>query len=306
MIGVAGLTPAWQQIMVFDDLQANEVNRAKEIHWCASGKVLNCGLAIHRLKGGVVTFSPAGGINGNAMKQSFLSSGARAIWIDSEVETRVCTTLISHADNSITELVENSRGIPTRELDAYLRCFAQSAGELSLLVVTGSLPDGTDPGYYREILKRSPVPAICDFRGPGLLACLDLHPLLVKPNRAELETTLGRKLDNEKELLAGMRELIEAGAQWVLITQGAGEILLASETESFKYSPLEVPVVNSIGCGDCFTAGLAWAIDQGKSIPDAVPFGIAAAADNLQQLLPALLDPQRVTELAKQVVQLDV
>ncbi|MEZ6044870.1 MAG: PfkB family carbohydrate kinase [Planctomycetaceae bacterium] len=301
MICVAGLTPAWQQILVFEQLFVNEVNRAQSAHWCASGKVLNCGLAIHALKGESVTISPAGGMNGEAMKASFLKSGAHAIWLDSKVETRVCTTVISQSDRSITELVENSRPMPAAELESYLKCIHQVSDEVDMMVLTGSLPDETDPEFYRRILSRCTKPAILDIRGPGLKATLDMKPLVVKPNRSELETTLERELESEADLLAGMQELISAGAQWVLITNGKNDVYLASSEEAYRYQTLQVPVVNAIGCGDCFTAGLALAIDQGKSIPDAVPYGIAAAADNLQQLLPAQLDEQRVQELAGKV-----
>jgi len=41
VILVAGLTPAWQQILRFDDFRPGEVNRASEVQWCCSGKVLN-------------------------------------------------------------------------------------------------------------------------------------------------------------------------------------------------------------------------------------------------------------------------
>ncbi len=53
MILAAGLSPAWQQIVVLGSLAVGEVNRARDVRWCASGKVLNVGLALHCL-----TFSP--------------------------------------------------------------------------------------------------------------------------------------------------------------------------------------------------------------------------------------------------------
>ena len=49
MILAAGLSPAWQQIMTLAELRIGEVNRARDVQWCASGKVLNVGLALHRL-----------------------------------------------------------------------------------------------------------------------------------------------------------------------------------------------------------------------------------------------------------------
>ena len=53
VILAAGLTPAWQQILVFERFSPGEVNRATQAVWCASGKVLNVGCALHHLRGNV-------------------------------------------------------------------------------------------------------------------------------------------------------------------------------------------------------------------------------------------------------------
>jgi hypothetical protein len=55
MIVVAGLTPAYQQIMVHDTLRPGEVNRARDVRWCASGKVLNVAVALARFGGPLLT-----------------------------------------------------------------------------------------------------------------------------------------------------------------------------------------------------------------------------------------------------------
>ena len=62
MILSAGLTPAWQQILVFDQVRWGEVNRAREVAWCGSGKVLNAGMAAHHLGGPGLTLAPLGGL----------------------------------------------------------------------------------------------------------------------------------------------------------------------------------------------------------------------------------------------------
>ena len=56
----AGLTPAWQQILVFEGFRYGEVNRAAEVHWCASGKVFNAGIGAARLGGPSLTLAVVG------------------------------------------------------------------------------------------------------------------------------------------------------------------------------------------------------------------------------------------------------
>ena len=83
MILVAGLTPAWQQIAVLDRLQTGGVNRAREVHWCASGKVLNVGLALTELGASVQTLSLVGnGPAGAAMRRDMNAANVRVEWIE--------------------------------------------------------------------------------------------------------------------------------------------------------------------------------------------------------------------------------
>jgi fructose-1-phosphate kinase PfkB-like protein len=143
---------------------------------------------------------------------------------------------------------------------------------------------------------------VLDFRGEGLLKTLDLKPLVVKPNREELAQTVGRSLENDVQLIDAMRSLNRRGAQWVVITQGRGPIWATSETQAYRFQPLIAEkVVNPIGCGDAMTAGIAWAIRDGRNMVDVFRFGIAAATDNLRRVETCRLDPQRVDRLAGQV-----
>src|SRR5690606_5148475 len=142
-------------------------------------------------------------------------------------------------------------------------------------------------------------------RGEELIEALKERPFLVKPNRAELARTVGRELLTEEDTILAMRELNRQGAEWVIITHGPDAVLASHETECLKLSPPEVPVVNPIGCGDSFAAGLAWGFSEGRSPVDCLKLGIAAAAENLTQLLPARLDRESVLKRA-QTVQSEV
>ncbi|MBM3971725.1 MAG: hypothetical protein FJ302_17970, partial [Planctomycetes bacterium] len=84
------------------------------------------------------------------------------------------------------------------------------------------------------------------------------------------------------------------GAEWVVVTNGGNEVFASRLEERLRYQPPRVNVVNPIGCGDCFTAGLAWALQRGEDMPAAIRAGIAAAAQNAEQLLPARLDAKLV------------
>ncbi len=316
-IVVAGLSPAWQQILVLDALRVGEVNRAREVQWCASGKVLNVAIALAHLANhneGAVNSRVLSVIGPRAcqtIQPELEALGARCRWIETQSETRICTTILDQGGGLTTELVENAPPLLPDEIVRFRQAFAAEAADAEVAVLTGSLPPVTQPReetcsqettFYCELLKTTPARAVLDVRGPELLATLECRPFCVKPNREELGQTLGRPLNSDSDVHAAMRYLNEKGAQWVVITQGADPVWLSGEGKLYVLQPPYIErVVNPIGSGDCLAAGIAWSIARGRDMPEAVRFGIAAAADNVGQMLPARLSLQRIEELERLV-----
>lgn len=287
MILAAGLSPAWQQTLVFDDFREGEVNRASEAVWCASGKVLNVGCAVHHIGTASHTLSLAGGLPGQALREDFARMGVPATWIETSTPSRVCTTILDRGRQVSTELVENAASVSLDELTTFRFAFAGLVKEAERIVLSGSLPEGTPPDFYRSLLEQTDRPALLDFRGDELRHCLSLKPWLVKPNRAELAATVGEPLVTEADLLSAMQQLRSAGAEYVVVTDGPHAVWVAGPQGVARFHPPVVEVVNPIGCGDCFAAGLAIAWHEGRRWDDAVEWAITVAAENARHLLPA-------------------
>lgn len=308
MILSAGLTPAWQQVIVFDAFRYGEVNRAREVHWITSGKVFNAAIAVHRLGGPGLALAPVGGPPLEPIEQDLGRLGVAARFVVTRSPTRICTTIIDLAGRKITELVENGQPLTAEELAAFRDAYAEEAARADVAIVIGSLPAGTPTSYYRELVERTPCPAVLDFRGEGLLSVLDLKPYVVKPNREELAQTVGRALATDEDLLEAMQSLNRRGAQWVLVTHGDGPVWVTTETSAWRAHPIPVAsqdVVNPIGCGDALTAALACTLRAGGSVLDGVRLGLAAAHANLRQRLQCRFDARDVRTAADRV-RLDV
>lgn len=301
MILAAGLTPAWQQILVFDQLFLGEVNRAAEVHCCASGKVLNVGVALHHLGAASRTLAAGGGWSLAAMQGDLQQLGVPCRWITTASPTRVCTTVLDSGGQMTTELVENSPEFSADELAQYQHAYLEEAATAEVVVLSGSLPAKTPETYYRDLVARTPGRVVLDVRGAELLHALQSKPFLVKPNRAELAKTLNRNLRHDADLQTAMLELNAGGARWVVITDGPHAVWVSSASQIWKVQPPAIDVVNPIGSGDALAAGIAAGLDAGVEVLWAVRQGVAAAVDNATQLLPCRLDPQRVGELQKSV-----
>ena len=302
-IVAAGLTPAWQQTLCFDRLQPGEVNRARRVHWCGSGKVLNVGAALGMLGAPAVVVAPLGGPIVESIEQEFAALGLCGRWQRTPHSTRVCTTLLDESTGVATELVENAAPLDDDSLVAFRAHVAEVARDASVVVLSGSLPANVSATLYRDLLRLTSAQAILDARGPELMAALECRPLVVKPNREELGRTVGRRLESTFDVLAAMHELNATGAQWVVVTQGAGPVLATSDGRSYQADPPhDEQVVNPIGCGDSLAAGLAAGLAGGFSVLEALPLGMGAAAANLHTPLPARFDRDLALRLARGVV----
>ncbi|MEK6250206.1 MAG: 1-phosphofructokinase family hexose kinase, partial [Planctomycetales bacterium] len=284
MILSAGLSPAWQHVLLVEDLRSGEVNRIKQSQWCAAGKVLNVAVALQRLGADSRSLTLVGGISGEAIKRGL--DDLDTAWVEASVATRVCTSLIDTSRSIVTELVESAGKIEQPELDAFIKTFSREATDASFVVFTGSLPAGTPSTFCRDLMPLTKARFILDIRGAELTEALAQRPFMIKPNRSELISTLHRDIHNEDDLLEVMRGLNQLGAEWVMITDSDKAVYVTSLSEIYRLQPPQVPVVSPIGCGDCMAAGLATALDQGRDWPDALRFCVAVAAAKLGSPLP--------------------
>lgn len=301
MIFAAGLSPAWQQILQFEQLERGEVNRATETHWCASGKVINVGIAAKALGSRVSLLSTIGGLTGEAIAKEVEGYDILTDWVHVDQPTRVCTTILE-SDGTTTELVENTGIINSEELDEFVEKFRIHSQVADVSVLTGSIPPNAGNDYYAKLIRHLPGRFILDIRGEGLVQTLPYCPFLVKPNREELEQTVGSKLESTEEILDAMRTLNGWGAEWVVVSNGPENLLLTSREEAWCFTPPEVQVVNPIGCGDCLAAGIAVAISEEMTVPEAVKFGTSVATVNALQILPAKVQRDQSAEIAGRVV----
>jgi tagatose 6-phosphate kinase len=301
MILAAGLTPAFQQVLTFDTFTPGEVNRAREVQWCASGKVLNVARALYHLGVPSRALTVVGGNTGAAIERDFQRLGIAARWIVGTTPTRVCTTILDSTRKEATELVPNAAELTAAERDAFIAAYAEEAAAADLVVLIGSLPVGTATDFYRRLLQETRGRAILDVRGPELLDVVAARPFLVKPNRAELAQTFGRGLQSDDQLLATMKELNHRGAEWVVVTSGRNPLFVSSMQGCYRLHPPAQGVVNPIGCGDCMAAGIAAALAKGSGPLDAIRYGAAVAAEKVSQALPGVVAEPRVQALVNGV-----
>jgi 1-phosphofructokinase len=162
------------------------------------------------------------------------------------------------------------------------------------IVLSGSLPPGTPPGWYAELvatLRSTGARIAVDTSEGPLLALLesgrDAAPDLLKPNAEELAqitgTTEEAVLGDPEVALAAVRELHTRGVAEVLLTLGSeGAVLSTADGGLWSALPPRITVRSTVGAGDSSLAGYVLADLAGappaERLRTAVAYGAASAS----------------------------
>lgn len=300
-----GLTPALQRTMLFDSLEVDEVNRARQVVESAAGKSLNTARALAVLGTQAQTAGFNGGETGRAINGFLKAYGVTSALTPMNADTRVCTTLIDRAAGTVTELVEEAPDPGRTAVARFVRKNVRLMREASTLVISGTLPPFVGDDFYVGFVRaaaRAGVPVVIDSQKAALINVLFERPLVAKLTVRELEATLKEPMSTERRLLRGMRDLMGMGAQNVFVTQGGRAAYLLTPKQSWRLTPPEIACrTNPIGSGDCTTAGLVHALLLGKNVSEAACFGLACGSANVESLTPADLRVARARALLRGV-----
>jgi len=137
-----------------------------------------------------------------------------------------------------------------------------------------------------------------DIKGEDLKRSLPYCPNIIKPNLSEFVFTylphLTVKESEENNEIRDvvkekMKELYENYQTTCIITRGKFPVWIYSDEGFHEVKTISTKPVNTIGCGDSLTAGLAYHTQMGKSVREALEIGITYAAKNAQVLTPGSL-----------------
>ena len=300
MILCLGTTPADQRTMTFASLQLDAVNRAASVTRTASGKSINAARVARTLGADVLATGFLGGDAARFMRRDLDAAGIRHDFVDVTPPTRACITVVDESAGTATELIEESKQVEPEawdrlvdRLDAHLR----TAG---VLVLSGTLTPGAPQDFYGRCVARAAlhgVRTIVDASGEPLKQALAAKPFIVKPNRAELGRTLGMDTSTDAGLRDAMRHVLSWGVQWVVVTMGRDGAIASDDNAFWHVGTPQVQVVNPIGSGDSFAAGLAVALTCGPPMPEALVVGAACGVANAMTRVAGHVEPNDVATI---------
>jgi 1-phosphofructokinase len=180
----------------------------------------------------------------------------------------------------VTEL--NESGVPVDDalLAKMVDLAVTHAEDSDFLVLSGSVPPGCPQDIYRTLINAVEglgCRCVLDADGERLVYGLEARPFMIKPNRFELETMTGRKLDSVAEIRDAARHYIHQGVEVVAVSLGAdGAIILRGEDA--LYAPkLNIEVKSTVGAGDSMVAALVAGFMAENDLEETFRMGMACA-----------------------------
>lgn len=255
--------------------------RCSQPRFDPGGGGLNVARAIQRLGGQATAFWSCGGPLGQFLAKLLDDEGVTHRPINISGMTRENLIVFENAGQTQYRFCMPGPQISRNELDLFLRELQDLDPATGYLVLSGSLPSGVDEDLYAQFARAVPntCRVVLDTSGHALQRGMEGPVYLIKPNLQELGTAVGQEVESDSEIVAASRQLIQQGKAQVVVTSlgsGGGVLVTADHFESVRAPTVRVRT--KVGAGDCMVAGLVLSLTRGRSVPEAVRFGVAAGS----------------------------
>lgn len=280
-ITAIGANPAWQKVLQFSQMRYNAVNRADRMWAFASGKGINFVRAANYwgvAEAEVVQF--AGGDNGKLLLDDLAKEALNGKTFAGISPTRCCTTLLSLADNAMTEIIEPSQSPGIDAENAALDYIKTASMQADGAALCGQLPSGMNIDFYvktvRMFVEQGKNVLIDSYKNIADVLTVCRNGIL-KINAEELRALSGVECVPEAIKMLLQKFPLDC----VAITDGAERAFLGNSSGIYTYNvPRVKEVVNPVGSGDTVSAVFFSEYLAGTTPEKAFAAGIAAASAN--------------------------
>lgn len=242
------------------------------------GGGINVARAIIKLGGDATAIFPSGGYTGKYFNHLMEEEGVPSIIIETANETRENIIILDESSNN-----QYRFGMPGTELSEkeWKQCLEKAAQikDAEFIVASGSLPPGVPLDIYAQlakIAKRMHAKFIVDTSGEALTQAADEGVYLLKPNLAELSSLAGKKELQPGEVKNIAAEIIKKGkCEVMVVSMGASGAMLVTKNMNEIIATPPALKKSTVGAGDSMVAGIIFYLSHGKSLQEAVRYGVA-------------------------------
>ncbi len=283
MIYTLTLNPCTDKTVTVENFEIGATNRISSYQKSVCGKGINTSVVIKNLGREVFAFSFEYE-KGESVKDFLNSKGIQNHCVKVKGELRTNVKIYDPISGITTEINEKGGNIPKEKLEELICSILSMVKRGDIFVMSGSVPNGISRNIYAELittLKACGVYTILDADGELLANGIKSAPNMIKPNRNELSSLLGKEIKSKEAAVSAAKELCLKGIESVCISLGKDGAVLVHQNEAFHaYNDLEV-IKGTVGAGDSMVAGFAIGALENLSFIDSLQMASAAAAGSV-------------------------
>jgi ribokinase len=242
------------------------------------GKGANQAVALARLGGSVEMIGMVGDdANGKMFKDIFKKEGIVGKNIFTTKKALTATAMIQinkHAQNRIVVIPGANFEFSLNDLKKVESQLKNSNLVVTQLELTPAVEEAIINMCFKHKvpLQLNPAPAY------KLSSDILSKVTYLTPNELELSILTGIKTDNLENVEKAVKKLLKLGVKNVITTLGGNGAMMGNK-DGVKHIPgYKVKVIDTVGAGDAFNGGFAFAITNGYTIEQAVRFANAVGA----------------------------
>ena len=277
MILTVCLNPCTDVTIEVDSLNIGKINHVKSKTLSFTGAALNVAIGVARLKGQSHATGFMYNENGLLFEQALDREGVPSVFIWNKGRVRENYKFIDNK-SMLTEVNDIGESISENKQTELIDLVSTLSKSCDVMVISGSLPQGIESDYYGKLFSVASdhTLKIADTEGAKLLSALKTGLDLVKPNKEELQNTLGQELKSRDDLLKGCYSLLDKGAKRVLLSLGKKGAIITDGTKNYYCKSINVAINSTVGAGDGMVAAAAMMLQQGAPLDEILRAGVAA------------------------------
>ena len=281
MITSVSLNPSIDRTLTVERFTPGGLNRVLGERNVAAGKGINVALTVSELglDSECIGFMYRDGASQFEKRLMLNSTPSDFIWCEGSVRTNI--KVFDRSNGTITELNESGMNVAVEDLDRMVDLVVRHAENSDYLILSGSLPPGCPEDYYRTLIRAVEglgCRCVLDADGERLKYGLEAKPFMIKPNRNEIETMIGKPLEDIGDVRRAAQRYIDMGVSVVAVSLGAGGALITDGSETLFAPRMNIEVKGTVGAGDAMVAGLVAGFMADCELEQCFRMGVACAS----------------------------
>lgn len=312
MVITLTMNPCVDKTLQVKTFVPGRTNQVQEVRMDIGGKGLNVSKVLHQFRQETICFgfSPETGEAERFLSQAGIPHQMVSLTGPDHRSLRENLKIVDSVTGVMTECNQSGASVRpeelaylTAKLSGYLETYFSQRKDCAqplLFVVNGSVPPGTPPEFYRDLINGvkekygEKIRVILDASGILLQKGIEAGPYLIKPNREELEAAFSCRISSPEDVLPVAERLFaeREGLQYLCASLGKDGAVLAGRNGAWFAPSASIPVEGVQGAGDSLVAGLCMGFLRGLAPPELLELGVTTAHGSLLRKGTLLCRPE--------------